>query len=399
MKNLDNFIVPERLAPSINRDNREPSQLEREARFVSLLDLLVVQVDSFAMCEIEDGCGLVVPPSDKLVAHYVLEGEGTIVSDQLSLPIKAGMVIVVPRGLAKQINGRGLVRNLLDAESFCPLVPGIVKFGSPSGAENSLILGCATVHASLVPKLSMFEDISMPLVCLDQNQIATSIFRAILQELSNPGIGAKALVDTLMKQILLLLLRDNLQKSGLAAPTDGAPTDSQIARAIDIIMTRPQDPHTVHKLAHLVGMSRSSFTRNFADKVGMSPMRYVQAARLTLASALLKSLTIPIKSIAASVGYASRSQFSRAFVSMFGADPTTFRQQAQRTTRDSGDRDPATQDFLQPQRPLPSPVIADESRGQWGGFGAGLGNTDHRNVTPSPIRTRRSAAATHPPLG
>ena len=303
------------------------------------------------------------------------------------------MVIVVPKGLGKQINGRGPIRTLLDAETFCPLVPGIVKFGTSSNTGKALILGCATVYAGLVPKLSMFEDISMPLICLDQNQIANSIFRAILQELSNPGIGAKALVDTLMKQILLLLLRDNLEKSGAAASTDGAPTDSQIARAIDIIMTRPQDPHTVHKLAHLVGMSRSSFTRNFADKVGMPPMRYVQAARLTLASALLKSLTIPIKSIAASVGYASRSQFSRAFVSMFGADPTTFRQQAQRTTRDSGNGDPAIQDFLQPQRSLPSPVIANESRDQLGGFGAGIGTTDHHHVAASTIRTRRSAGA------
>ena len=306
------------------------------------------------------------------------------------------MVIIIPRGLAKQINGRGLVRNFLDAETFCPLVPGITNFGPTSSAENSLILGCATVHASLVPKLSMFEDTSMPLVCLDQNKIAASIFKAILEELLNPGIGAKALVDTLMKQILLLLLRDNLKNSGTASPTGIAPADSQIARAIDIIVTRPQDPHTVHKLAHLVGMSRSSFTRNFADKVGMSPMRYVQAARLTLASALLKSLTIPIKSIAASVGYASRSQFSRAFVSMFGADPTTFRLQAQSTTRASRDCEPAPQDFLQLQRPLLLPAIQDENCDQMGAFGAGPGITDHGHVAVSTIRTRRSAARRAP---
>ena len=348
MNEVDKFTVPERLVPSINQDNLEPSQLERETIFVSLLDLLVVQIDSFAICEIGDCCGLVVPPSDKLVAHYVLEGEGTIVSDQFSLPIKAGMIIVIPKGLGKQINGRGPTSTLLDVNSVCPLVPGIVKFGAPDFAENALILACATVNASLVPRMSLFEDISLPIVCLDQNLIATSIFRAIVEELSNPGIGTKSLVDTLMKQIFLLLLREELQRSRTAMTRKATPTDCQIAQAINIIMTRPQEQHTVLKLAHDVGMSRSSFARNFVDKVGMSPMRYVQAARLTLASALLKSLTIPIKSIAASVGYASRSQFSRAFVSMFGADPTTFRQQAQRTTWDLGDCDPAAQDPLQP---------------------------------------------------
>ena len=302
-----------------------------EANVVALLDLLAVQIDAFAMCEIEDCCGLSVPPSDRLTVHYVLEGEGTIVSEHGSLPIAVGMAVVIPRGLAKQINGREPILTVSDADLSCPLAPGLVKFSASSGSKMALVLGCATVEANLGHGLALFENLSQPLVYQDQTQIVPLTFKAILRELSQPGIGSKALVDTLMKQILLLFLRESLKRAGTATPLEPLPVNCPIIRAIDIIAARPQDPHTVDKLARVVGMSRSCFAQKFAETAGTSPMRYVQATRLTVASRLLKSSTIPIKSIADSVGYASRSQFSRAFVTMFGVDPTTFRQQANAT--------------------------------------------------------------------
>ena len=309
-----------------------------EANVVALLDLLAVQIDAFAMCEIEDCCGLSVPPSDRLTVHYVLEGEGTIVSEHGSLPIAVGMAVVIPRGLAKQINGREPILTVSDADLSCPLAPGLVKFSASSGSKMALVLGCATVEANLGHGLALFENLSQPLVYQDQTQIVPLTFKAILRELSQPGIGSKALVDTLMKQILLLFLRESLKRAGTATPLEPLPVNCPIIRAIDIIAARPQDPHTVDKLARVVGMSRSCFAQKFAETAGTSPMRYVQATRLTVASRLLKSSTIPIKSIADSVGYASRSQFSRAFVTMFGVDPTTFRQQANTTELATTDR-------------------------------------------------------------
>lgn len=309
-----------------------------EANVVALLDLLAVHIDAFAMCEIEDCCGLIVPPSDTLIVHYVLEGEGTIVSEHGSLPITAGMAVVIPRGLAKQINGREPILTVSNADPSCALAPGIVKFSVSSGSEMALVLGCASVEANLGHGLVLFENLSQPLAYQDPTQIVPLTFKAILRELSQPGIGTKALVDTLMKQILLLFLRESLKGIGITAPLELPPVDSQIIQAIDIIAARPQDPHTVDKLARVVGMSRSCFAQKFAETAGTSPMRYVQAARLTVASRLLKSSTIPIKSIADSVGYSSRSQFSRAFVAMFGVDPTTFRQQANTAVMSSRDQ-------------------------------------------------------------
>jgi AraC family transcriptional regulator, activator of mtrCDE len=51
----------------------------------------------------------------------------------------------------------------------------------------------------------------------------------------------------------------------------------------------------------------------------------VQRVRLRLGAQLLSTTDLPIKVIASSVGYSSRSCFLRAFRSAYGADPTAFR--------------------------------------------------------------------------
>ena len=47
--------------------------------------------------------------------------------------------------------------------------------------------------------------------------------------------------------------------------------------------------------------------------------------RIHRAALLLVETDLPVERIAASVGYSSRSHFSRRFASVMGADPTRFR--------------------------------------------------------------------------
>ncbi len=92
-------------------------------------------------------------------------------------------------------------------------------------------------------------------------------------------------------------------------------------------------------------MSRSAFAREFRESFTMSPMEFVTKTRLHHAAELLKSSTASIKVIAASIGFASRSHFSRAFRDAYGTDPRNFRKtvstseiDAPRTLRGSRER-------------------------------------------------------------
>jgi transcriptional regulator GlxA family with amidase domain len=67
------------------------------------------------------------------------------------------------------------------------------------------------------------------------------------------------------------------------------------------------------------------FAVRFADAVGQSPIELLKAVRLTRAVELLTRTNLPVKGIAAQVGYASRSSFTRAFCARHGRPPADFR--------------------------------------------------------------------------
>jgi AraC-like DNA-binding protein len=291
----------------------------------NLLDLLNVGIDAFAMCEVGDGCALSVPGLDKVVVHYVLRGEGSIECEHGIFPIRPGSIAVIPRLLAKRINGTGAVNTVILADNSCPLVPGIIKFQACQANGKGLVLGCASVTAKVAEGLGLFDHLQQPIVETDSDPDLPALFEMILRELSHAGIGTKPMVETLMKQIFILLLRKHLTRVGMHSPLYLPLLNPQLGRAIAAMHARPQDPHCIDGLAALAGMSRSRFNHHFAATYGTTPMDYLHSVRLNSAARLLRTSQLPVKSVAMAVGFASRSHFSRAFSRQFGVDPSAFR--------------------------------------------------------------------------
>lgn len=146
----------------------------------------------------------------------------------------------------------------------------------------------------------------------------------MLKELRKPGLGTVAFVSALMKQVLIVILRSqpNDESSILLM------SSVRLAGAVAAILDQPERNHTVDSLAAAAGMSRARFCDHFSRAYNCTPKSFVQTARLASAAWLLKGSELPVKAIAASVGYVSRSHFSRAFQAKFGLGPTAYRLQA-----------------------------------------------------------------------
>lgn len=80
-------------------------------------------------------------------------------------------------------------------------------------------------------------------------------------------------------------------------------------------------------LAGVAIMSRSVFAERFRETFGATPMSFLHEIRLRRAAELLghKSES-SVEQVARSVGFSSRSHFSRAFKDHFGMTPATFRE-------------------------------------------------------------------------
>lgn len=289
----------------------------------AIIDLIDVKVDAFATCQIAPHTALKCDAFDKVVVHFVLGGSGTINSEYGGHSLSTGSVVIVPSNLPKTVAGEHPIVRVLEARHPCPLEDGLIKFST--GAGNGLVLGCAEVSASVDGVSNVFMHLHEPLVERTFSSSVVPLFEQIAREFAVPKVGTRALVGALMKQIMIEVFRSQIARESYRAWLWPAMLEPQLARAALSIIVRPGAHHTVDGLAAIAGMSRSRFSEAFAENFGRSPIEFVQAVRLRAARRMLLGSSLPIKAVAAAVGYSSRSHFSRAYQSYFGEAPSTLR--------------------------------------------------------------------------
>ena len=80
-------------------------------------------------------------------------------------------------------------------------------------------------------------------------------------------------------------------------------------------------PWTMAQLAKKAALSRSAFFERFTRTVGLPPMEYLLAWRMSVAKGLLRRGSYALGEVAERVGYSSASTFSTAFSRHVGQPP------------------------------------------------------------------------------
>lgn len=292
-----------------------------------LLTTLAVRLHAFSVCAVQEGWRLAFAPLDAVVVHCVLRGTGGLrVGNGPWRPFGPGSVLVVPPRRPHALGEPGTPAGEVRGEDHCSLLgDGLVAFTAGDGARDTL-LACGTIPATGGGALGLFDLLRDPLVEDAPSSAAhRQVFDLLLAEVTSPGLGTQAMAGALMQQCLVALLRRHLPGDGLASPLSAALRDPRLARAVVAVLEEPAAPHSVESLASLAGMGRASFADHFSRAFGQGPIEFVQKARLSVAARLLATTDLPVKVVAGSVGYASRSRFSRAFLDAYGTGPRTFR--------------------------------------------------------------------------
>lgn len=293
-----------------------------------LLATLDVQVHAFAALEIASGSRLIFAPMNVIVVHYVLSGQGWLeVGAAPSAQIAEGSIAVIPPGRPQAlVAGKEAVRDVVAEENCSMLLDALLQFDAAGGGAGDLRVMCATVTASYSGSFGLFDSLIGPIVD-DVTDLAgvRSAYDMLEAERNAPDIGTQAITAALMKQCLILLIRRHLHRGSAISPFFASLADTRLANAVALILEKPGAPLTVAELASVAGMSRTVFTKAFADAFGQTPMDFVQKARLHRAAELLAFTELPVKVIAASVGFGSRSHFSHAFRRAYNTDPTAYR--------------------------------------------------------------------------
>jgi AraC-like DNA-binding protein len=303
-----------------------------------LLVTMDVAVQHFAVCEVRCGRRLVGAPVDAIMIHYVLAGTMHMtIPGQETIVCGPGCVALIPPGMEPSMTADGrATTDVIGVEHATVSRDGLLVMDAADGGAGDLRIAAGIVLASLSGSFGLLDKLKVPIAeNMSDCHIVRQAYDLMLDEISRPGLGTRALTSALMKTCLLMVLRRFFGRPGADQALIGALADPRLASAVAMVLDKPSAPHTVATLAAKAGMSRSTFARQFNHAFQMSPMEFVAKTRLYHAADLLRSTKLPVKVVAASTGFSSRSHFSRAFRDAYGSDPTHFRKTEGETALDA----------------------------------------------------------------
>lgn len=114
--------------------------------------------------------------------------------------------------------------------------------------------------------------------------------------------------------------------AGLSAETAQARRHPAVDAATEYIEEHLADPLSVAALARHCGLSHNHLTRLFAAQVGSTVVGYIRERRMRRAQHLLMASTLPIASIAATVGIPDLQAFNKTCRRTLGAPPRAVRE-------------------------------------------------------------------------
>ena len=294
-----------------------------------LLDGLDVSVAAFAICEVRSEASLVLEDDEATSVHYVLSGEG--VARSIAGPefvLRPHTVMIAPPGTCVIVSSNRRPNMVLPAPR-CESLPGGWMHATVGDGAPGIRIACGAVRAVHRESTGLFDYLRAPLVeCVDDDPAFREPFHRLLDELANPQPGTKTLAEALMKQCLVVLLRRHTESGECRAPWLAALAHPRLGRAISAMLDRPADRFTLQTLADTAHMSRATFAEHFKAAFDRTAMDFLKEIRLRRAGHMLRANDLPVKTVAARVGFSSRSYFSRAFKAFTGVDPATYRANA-----------------------------------------------------------------------
>jgi AraC-like DNA-binding protein len=131
--------------------------------------------------------------------------------------------------------------------------------------------------------------------------------------------------DPARTELLIRLAMLELHHAEDSATFVPLPQEPRCRRAAEIVLSDPTRQHDTETLAREVGTSARTLSRLFSSETQLSFKSWCQRARIAAAIEKLSTeANVPVKQLAADMGYASIPAFSHAFRQVTGKSPTEF---------------------------------------------------------------------------
>ena len=140
------------------------------------------------------------------------------------------------------------------------------------------------------------------------------------------GVTKKLYLESKCLELIALKLEQLTIHNSPRSPEHILKADDidRIHQARDILIDRVQHPPSLAELSRQVGLNDRKLKQGFHQVFGNTVFGYLHEYRMVTAMKSLAQGDTTVDRVIRSVGYASRSSFSRAFKQRFGASPRNY---------------------------------------------------------------------------
>jgi AraC-like DNA-binding protein len=182
---------------------------------------------------------------------------------------------------------------------------------------------------------------SRPVVFHRKPATVLRLFEQMLSAISAGSLRGDLAVMGCFHRLLAVIAADATTTGDRADRHARVPLDEHVLKAISLIQENYHDSRlTVEQVAALVCLERSYFSKLFKSYTGATPHRFLNRTRLESACRLLEDFSLPVKEVAATVGFRDQNYFDKVFRSGTGVCPSEYREALQeRAGRKQGPKD------------------------------------------------------------
>jgi AraC-like DNA-binding protein len=317
-------------APFAPSDDR-PRTSGRTRSLSAILGDVVVRHADWARVRLLPGGGLQLPAGDPITVHFVTRGEVQLrIGHDVSIDLLTGDALLLLGETTHTLRtrpGAEPERLRYFDETHGLDIPPMFELGLGGGAGEGATVLVGRLHFHWPPELPerrLLPPILQGTRSYRADTVAAHSAAAALEATAS-GPGAALCLTRFAELLLARELRNIVNRNSALLGASPHPAASAIDRAVESIRLDPGKGWSVDGLARSVGMSRAGFAAHFKEETGQSPMEMVTILRMEMAAALLREASMPVKAVAARVGYRSDTAFVRSFTGHYGTSPGAYR--------------------------------------------------------------------------
>lgn len=203
--------------------------------FDHIFNKLDIEADPFVLCELHGKCDMKIGRRAGAMLHYVLSGRGEIIiQDHPPFEVCRGSLVLVPALQSHTLRSYGETgQPIPDCHpAELNLAQHLLKGVQPKSGGKLLAI-CSRVNVGLRGVENLIDLVREPLVeMIEKDSPMVASVEQLLQELSTPTLGSRALIRVLLLQCMIYLLRKRLLAHDPALNWMAALTDERLWNAL-----------------------------------------------------------------------------------------------------------------------------------------------------------------------